>query len=180
MDPPTSERRTRSTILSKTTPLGVGDWLTDKDILCWLNQGVCHMEIDEPRVWTMVVQYIKRLSKCMQRVESGTRLANMRWCRCQIFLFNFNDKEGMHWFVCAFNCCVRLELWTILVWEPLTIKELLLTNQAPRLGIPNGPLVLWFSKLEHREAGGGAARFFSRCAPRPNRSRFCGLGAQHC
>ena len=49
IDPPTSKRRTRSTIPSETTPLGVGDWLTDKDILCWLNQEVCHMEIDEPR-----------------------------------------------------------------------------------------------------------------------------------
>ena len=32
-DPPTSKRRTRSTIQSETTPLGPGDWLTDKDVL---------------------------------------------------------------------------------------------------------------------------------------------------
>ena len=39
VDPPTSKRCTRSTIPSETTPLGVGDWLTDKDIVCWLNHG---------------------------------------------------------------------------------------------------------------------------------------------
>ena len=32
----------------RNNPLGVGDWLTGKDILCWLNQEVRHMEINEP------------------------------------------------------------------------------------------------------------------------------------
>ena len=36
--PPTSKRRIGNTIPSETNPLGLGDWLTDKDILCWLNQ----------------------------------------------------------------------------------------------------------------------------------------------
>ena len=45
--PPASKEHTRSIIPSETDPLGVGDWLTDKDILCWLNQEVYHMEIDE-------------------------------------------------------------------------------------------------------------------------------------
>ena len=45
VDPPTSKRHTRSTIPSETTPLGVGDWLTHKDIVCWLNQQLCHMEM---------------------------------------------------------------------------------------------------------------------------------------
>ena len=107
IDPPNPQRRTRSTIPSETTPLGVGDWLTDKDILCWLNQEVCHNEIDEPRAWTLALLYIKRLSKYMQRVESGERMTNMRWCRRHIFVVNSNDKEGLHWFVCAFDCRVR-------------------------------------------------------------------------
>ena len=47
VDPPTSKRRTRRTVPSETTPLGVEDWLTDKDILCWLNQEPYHMEIDD-------------------------------------------------------------------------------------------------------------------------------------
>ena len=30
------------------------------------------------------------------------------------------------------------------------LEEAFANHQAPRLGIPNGRLVLWFSKLEHR------------------------------
>ena len=125
VDPPTSKRRTRSTILSERTPLGVGDWLTDKDIVCWLKQEVYHNEIDEPRAWSLALLYIKRLSRYMRRVESGEIMANMRWCRRHIFVVNSGDKEGLHWFVCAFNCRVRLELFTIGVWEPLSSTHLI-------------------------------------------------------
>ena len=52
---------TRRTIPSETTALGVGDWLTDKDILWWLNQHLCHMEIDEPRAWTMARLYYQEI-----------------------------------------------------------------------------------------------------------------------
>ena len=92
--------------------------------MCWLNQELYHNEIDEPRVWSLALLYIKRLSKYMQRVESGERMANMRWCR-HIFVVNSNDKEGLHWFVCAFDCRVRLELFTIWVWEPLSSTHLI-------------------------------------------------------
>ena len=96
----------------------------------------------------------------------------MRWCRRHIFVVNSDDKEGLHWFVCAFHCRVRLELFTIWVWELpklnsfdpsflVGLEEAFANHQAPRLGIPNGRLVLWFSKLEHREAGGGARGTFS-------------------
>ena len=81
----------------------------------------------------------------MQRVESGTRLANMRLCRRHIFVVNSDDKEELHWFVCAFNCRVRLELFTIWVWEPLSsthlihpfllvLKKLSLTTKHRALG----------------------------------------------
>ena len=83
------------------------------------------MEIDEPHAWTLAVLYIKRLSKCMQMVESGTTLGNMAWCRCHIFVLNTDDKEGAHWFVCAFDCRVRLELFIIWVWEPLSSIHLI-------------------------------------------------------
>ena len=43
----------------------------------------------------------------------------MRSCRHHIFVANSNDKEGLHWIVSAFDCRVRLELFTIWVWEPL-------------------------------------------------------------
>ena len=99
--------------------------MTDKDIGCWLNQEVCHNEIDEPHAWTLALLYIKRLSKCMQRVESVTRLDNMTWCRRHIFVVNSNDKEGLHWFVCSFDCRVWMELFTIWVWEPLSSTHLI-------------------------------------------------------
>ena len=145
VDPPTSKRRTRRTILCETTPLGVGDWLTDKDILCWLNQELHHMEIDEPRAWTLAVLYIKILSKCMQMVESGTTLGNLAWCRRLIFVVNSDDKEGSHLFVCAFDGRVRLERFIIWAWEPLSsiylirpfltaIKKLCLTTKHRALG----------------------------------------------
>ena len=68
VDPPTSQSRTRSTIPSETTPLGVGDWLTDKDIVCWLNQEGCHNPIDEPRAWSLALLYIQR--PCQIHAES--------------------------------------------------------------------------------------------------------------
>ena len=46
IDPPTPQRRTQSTIQSKTTPLGMVALLTDKYILCLLNDKVCQNEID--------------------------------------------------------------------------------------------------------------------------------------
>ena len=52
VNPPTSKRHT---IPSEITPLGVGDWLTNKDIACWLNQEVSHNEIDEPRAWPLAL-----------------------------------------------------------------------------------------------------------------------------
>ena len=73
------------------------------------------MESDGLCAWTVAFLYIKRLSTCMRRVESGTTLDNMAWCRRHIFVVNSDDKEGLHWFVCAFDCRVQLELFTIWV-----------------------------------------------------------------
>ena len=125
VDLPTSKRRTRSTTLSETPPLGMGDLLTDKGILRWLNQEVCHMEINEARACTLADLHIERLSKCMRRVEPGATQHNMAWCHRHIFVVNSDDKEGLHWFVCAFHCRVRLELFTIWVWEPLSSTHLI-------------------------------------------------------
>ena len=80
VDPPISKRRTQRTTPSDTTPLGVGDWSTDKDMLCGLKQEHCYIEIDEPRAWAVAVFYIKGLSKCMRIVESSAALGNMAWC----------------------------------------------------------------------------------------------------
>ena len=54
-------------------------------------------------------------------------------------------RKGLHWFVCAFDCRVRLELFTIWVWEPLSsthlirsfllaLKKLSLTTKHRALG----------------------------------------------
>ena len=144
VDPPTSKRRTRRAILSKITPMGMGDWLMDKDILCWLNQELCHMEIDEPRVGTLAVLYIKRLSKCMRMVEYGTTLDHMVWCRRHIFVVISDDKEGSHWSVCAIDCRVWLESFNIWVWEPLSSIHLICPFLTA-IKKPKGRLVLWFS-----------------------------------
>ena len=50
----------------------------------------------------------------------------MAWCRHHPFAVNSNDKEVLHWFVSAFDCLVRFELFTILVREPLSSTHLIL------------------------------------------------------
>ena len=36
---------------------------------------------------------------------------NIAWCRRHTFVVNSDDKEGLHWFVCAFDCGFGLERW---------------------------------------------------------------------
>ena len=147
-DLPGSNRPTRSTIPSEKTPLGCGDWLTDKDVECWLNQELCHMEVDEPHVWTVALLYISRLSTYTKRVESGTRLANRRWRCHHIFMFNSDDKEGWHWFVCAFDCRVRLNCFTFWVREPLSSTHLIRSFLLPlkKLSLTTKQRALEFQK----------------------------------
>ena len=57
---------------SEADPLGVDDWLTDKDILCWWDQQLYNTEIDEPRAWILDVAYVNRESKWMHIVELGS------------------------------------------------------------------------------------------------------------
>ena len=74
---------------------------------------------------TVIIGVVRTLCEGAPGVDSGTRLDNMTWCRHHICVVISNDKEGLHWFVCAFNCRVRLELFTILVWEPLSSTHLI-------------------------------------------------------
>ena len=53
-----SEQVTRHTPVDETKPLVVGDWLSDKDILAWLNHNLCHNEVGEPQAWIAAVTYI--------------------------------------------------------------------------------------------------------------------------
>ena len=78
-------------------------------------------------------------------VQSGSTLDNMAWCRHHSFVVNSDDKEGLHWFVCAFDCRVRLVCFIIWVWELLSsihlihrclsvLKKLCLTTKHWALG----------------------------------------------
>ena len=96
-----------------------------------------------PPTWTLALLYIKRLSRHMERVESGTRLANMKWCRRHIFVVTSDDKEGLHWFVCAFNCRVRLELFTIgwsCGFQSLNIPKLVVEHRGTFSDVPLVPM----------------------------------------
>ena len=90
--PNASHRRTWSTIPSETGLLVEAGWLTDKVILCWLNQELYHLEIDEPRTWTPVVSCNNALYKWMHDVEFGSTPDNMV-CRSPTFLVNRDDKR---------------------------------------------------------------------------------------
>ena len=81
----------------------------------------------------------------MQIVDTGSPLDNMAWCHCHTFVVNSDDKGGLQWFVCAFDCCIRLECFIIWVWEPLSsiylicpflsaLKKLCLTTKHRALG----------------------------------------------
>ena len=111
----------------------------------------------------------------------------MAWYYRHNSVVNSDDKEGSHWFVCAFNCRVWSECFIIWGWEPLSsihlippfltaIKKLCLTTKQQALG----RLVLWFSALAHHKTGGESPGFFLGCAPHPNGSLFCGLCIEHC
>ena len=69
----------------------------------------------------------------------------MAWCHRHIFVVNSDDKEGVQWFVWAFDCRVRCGLCIIWVREPLgsvdlirlffmAIKKLSLTTKHRALG----------------------------------------------
>ena len=51
--------------------------------------------------------------------ESSSTLDDMPWCCCHTFVVNGDGKEGLHWFVCAFDRRVWSECFIIWVWEPL-------------------------------------------------------------
>ena len=49
---------TRHTPIDQTKPLVVGDWLSDKDIIAWLNHKLYHNQVGEPWAWAMAVTHI--------------------------------------------------------------------------------------------------------------------------
>ena len=82
------------------------------------NLELYRMEIDAPSRWTLALTFFKRVSRWMQIVESEPMVDNMAWCCRHTFVVNGDDKEGLHWFVYAFECHVRLGCFMVWVWEP--------------------------------------------------------------
>ena len=127
------------------------------------------MESDGPR---------ESVSKWMQIFESGSTLDNIAWCCGHTNLVNNDGHQGLHWFVCAFDCRVLLKCFIIWVWEPLSsiylislflsaLKKLCLTTKHWALAFQKGGQSCGFHSL-HISPG-----FFFGCSPHPNGSRFC-------
>ena len=49
----------------------------------------------------------------MRIVECGSTLGYMAWYHRYLFVVTSDDKEGLHWFLCAFDYCFRLERFII-------------------------------------------------------------------
>ena len=124
---------TRSTPIKETEPLVVGDWLSDKDIATWLIDKLYHNEIGEPRAWTRAVIYIvPHLDKMTKYKDSQATRSGLAWRRRHIFIVNSDDKEELHWFVCAMDprvCAMerRVLVWAskVCIWEPLSGTSLI-------------------------------------------------------
>ena len=88
----------------------VGGWLNDRDITAWLTNKLYQLKVDEPRAWTMVVSFI--LSLLLFRDGLG-------WCRRHTIIVNSDDREGLHWFLCAMDCTPPIWAFIVWIWEPL-------------------------------------------------------------
>ena len=82
----------------------------------------------------------------------------MAWCRRHIFVANSDDKQGLHWFVCALDCRVGLKRFIVSVWEHLNsnhlirpfltaIKKLCLTTKHRALGFQKDGCSCGFQSL---------------------------------
>ena len=116
---------TRRTPVDETKPLVVGDWLSDKDIVTWLNDKVCHNEVEEPRAWTMAVTHIvsclKRMRKYDDSKGNNHTTVGLAWRQRHLFIVSSDDREGLHWFLCAINCKVPVWAFKVHIWEPSVV-----------------------------------------------------------
>ena len=116
---------TRRTPIDETKPLVVGDWLSDKDILAWLNDKLYHNEVEEPRAWSMAVTYIVSCLKMMRKYEDSKgnnhTTIGLAWRRRHIFIVNSDDREGLHGFLCAIDCTVTVWAFKVHTWHFVVI-----------------------------------------------------------
>ena len=114
---------TRRTPVAETKPLVVGDWLSDKDIVAWLNDKLYHNEVEQPRACTMAVTYIasclKRIRKYEDNKGNNHKTVGLAWRQRYIFIVNSDDREGLHWFLCAIDVKVPEWAFKVHIWEPL-------------------------------------------------------------
>ena len=98
---------TRRTPVHETKPLVVGDWLSDKDIVAWLNDKVYHNEAEEPRAWTMAVTHIASCLKRMRKYEDSKgnnhTIVALAWRQHHIFIYQ--------WLVISINRCIFVMRW---------------------------------------------------------------------
>ena len=68
---PTSgaQRVTRCTLVDETKPLVVGDWLSNKDIIVWLNHNLYHSKLGVPWAWATTVTYIVSCLNIMKKYK---------------------------------------------------------------------------------------------------------------
>ena len=114
---------TRRTPVDETKPLVVGDWLSDKDIVAWQDDKLYHNEVEEPRAWTMAATYIASCLKSMSKYEDSKgnnhKIVRLAWRHHHIFFVNSDDREGLHWFLCAIDGKVPVWAFKVHIWEPL-------------------------------------------------------------
>ena len=68
---PGARKVTRHTPVNETKPLVVGDWLSDKGIIAWLNHKLYHNEIGDPRAWTTAVTDFVLCLSIMKKYEGS-------------------------------------------------------------------------------------------------------------
>ena len=144
---------TRRTPVDETKPLVVGDWLSNKDIVAWQNDKLYHNEAEEPRVWTMALTYIASCLKRMRKYEdikgNNRKTVRLAWRQRHIFTVNSDDREGLHWFLCAIDCKVPVWAFKVHIWEPLCGNSLVgqcsMFNASSQRVLPH-MLGLWVFK----------------------------------
>ena len=111
---------TRRTPVDETKSLVVGDWLSDKEIVVWLNDKLYRNAVKEPRAWTMAVTYIASCLKRMRKYEGNKgnnhTTVDLAWRQRHIFIVNSDDREGLH---CAIDCKIPVWAFKVHIWEPL-------------------------------------------------------------
>ena len=63
-----------------------------------------------------------RLPRFLMQEYKGTSdtTVGLAWRHCHIFIVDSDDREGLHWFICAMDCRVPVWAFKVHIWEPLS------------------------------------------------------------